>query len=406
MSDEQDSYIGRRVRQIRARRGLTQQVLADRSGISRSVLAKYEAGLRPVDSRRTLLALAEALGVTLNDLTGHEDDRFDPAVAGVHASVPEIETAFWAQGDITSTAPPRSLDLLAVAALEVEQLSVRCDYASLAPKLAPLITETYQTIDRVSGAERDRAHDVLASAAITTSSVLSRFGHTSLAWTATQAAETAARATGSTAALAAAAFTRSQMLMTRAGGLHAAHRHAEATADELCAAARTVGDVEHSGMLRLQAGLATAVLGGDPDPHFTKAAEHARKLAGAEPGTPLLRNPTFGHANVQLWRLSAAMERRDAEQVLALASTLAPADLPSVGRRAQYFIEVGRAHALRRDHRQSLHALLRAEHAAPQKVRNMGHVREIVGHMMRRARRDLTTGELGSLARRVGVVPN
>lgn len=97
-------------------------------------------------------------------------------------------------------------------------------------------------------------------------------------------------------------------------------------------------------MLRLQAGLATAVLGGDPDPHFTEAAEHASKLAGAEPGTPLLRNPTFGHANVQLWRLSAAMERRDAEQVLALASTLAPADLPSVGRRAQYFIEVGRTH--------------------------------------------------------------
>ncbi|TLF53236.1 hypothetical protein [Nocardia cyriacigeorgica] len=60
---------------------------------------------------------------------------------------------------------------------------------------------------------------------------------------------------------------------------------------------------------------------------------------------------------------------------------------------------------MKRDYRSSLYALLRAEHTAPQHVRNMTHVRELVGHMMRTARRDLTTGELGKLAQRVGVVP-
>ncbi|MGW0178994.1 helix-turn-helix domain-containing protein [Nocardia sp. NPDC003345] len=405
MADEPDFYIGQRVREIRARRGISQQVLADRAGLHRSVIAKYEAGLRPIDSRRTLLALASALGVTMGDLTGHKDDKFDPAVAGVHSSVPDIETAFWAEGDLTDTVPPRSLDELANVALEVEKLSVRCDYARLAPRLAPLITETYQAVHSTEGAERDRACDVLASAAITSAAVLRRFGHTSLAWTATRAAETAARNTGSAAALSASAFSRSQMLMTRAGGLRAALRHAETAADELSPAARTVGDVEHSGMLRLQAGLATAATGSDPEAHFAEAVEHTAKLSAAEPGTPLLRNPTFGPANVALWRLSAAMERRDAEQVLTLAPALTPEELPSAGRRAQYFVEVGRAHALRRDYQRSLHALLRAEHAAPQKVRNMGHVREVVGFMLRGARRDLASGDLGKLAKRVGVVP-
>jgi hypothetical protein len=60
---------------------------------------------------------------------------------------------------------------------------------------------------------------------------------------------------------------------------------------------------------------------------------------------------------------------------------------------------------MQRNYRDSLHALLRAEHAAPQHVRTMVHVRELVGHMMRTARRDLTTGDLGRLAQRVGVVP-
>ncbi len=98
------------------------------------------------------------------------------------------------------------------------------------------------------------------------------------------------------------------------------------------------------------------------------------------------------------------MERREPDEVLAPAPSLTPEDLPAQGRRAQYFVEIGRAYAQQRNYRDTPHALLRAEHSAPQHVRNMVHVRELVGHMMRKARRDLTTGELGRLAQRVGVV--
>ncbi|GAB4586296.1 hypothetical protein Ntsu_41280 [Nocardia sp. IFM 10818] len=131
----------------------------------------------------------------------------------------------------------------------------------------------------------------------------------------------------------------------------------------------------------------------------------ASRIDNAPASTSVARNDSFGAANVGLWRMSAAMERREPGQVLALAPKLRPNDLPNGGRRAPYFVEIGRAHAMQRNCQSSLHALLRAETAAPQHVRNMTTVREITGHMMRTARRELTTGELGKFARRVGVVP-
>ena len=402
----QDFYVGQQVRAIRKRRGITQQVLADRTGfLSRGAIAKYEAGERPVDSRRTLLALAAALGVTLGDLTGHEQDRIDPAAAGFHTAVPDIEVALWTQGNTTHSSPARTLDALAAEAKQAAALRIACDYSTLGPLLAPMLTDCYRHIRDGQPADRDRSWDVLSMVAHTTAAALKARGYGALSWTAAQEAESAARNIGGTAALAATAFARSQVLLSRPGSLPAALTYAEGTAAEIAPDVRTVGEIEGLGMLHLQASLVTAAMGGDPEPHLTEAAKTAGRLADAPAGTSILRNPTFGPANVQLWRMSAAMERREPGQVLALAPTLTPDALPAEGRRAQYFVEIGRAHAMKRDYQGSLYALLRAEHAAPQHVRNMTHVRELVGHMMRTARRDLTTGDLGKLAQRVGVVP-
>ncbi|MFC9963970.1 helix-turn-helix domain-containing protein [Nocardia ignorata] len=398
-------YVGQAVRAVRARRGISQQVLADRIGVSRGAIAKYENGERPVDSRRTLYALAQALGVTVGDLTGHEQDRLDPSAAGFHTAVPDIETALWTAGNTTPTARPRTLGELAAAAEHAARLRIACDYAALGPMLAPLLTDCYRHVRDSTGADAARAWDILATIAHTTSAALKARGYPALAWTAAQEAERAAENLDSTAALAATAFARSQVLLSRPGSLPSALDYAERTAEQIAPRVRTLGEVETYGMLHLQASLVTAALGGDPGPHLDEAAEQAARLAEAAPGTSILRNPTFGPANVTLWRMSAAMERREPGRVLDLAPRLTPEQLPAEGRRAQYFVEIGRAHAQQRDYRASLHALLRAEHAAPQHVRNMTHVRELVGHMMRSARRDLTAGELGRLAQRVGAVP-
>ncbi|NNH74744.1 helix-turn-helix transcriptional regulator [Nocardia uniformis] len=405
---DEDRYVGQQVRVLRRRRGWSQQMLADRTGLdlSRGAIAKYENGERPVDSRRTLLALASALGVTVGDLTGHEQEKLDPATAEFHMVVPEIETVLWTQGNVTDTRPPHSLDELLALTRTATKIRNDCDYATLGPMLVPMLTDAYRHVRDCDGTSVERAWDAFGTVAYGVASALRARGYHALAWTAAQEAERAARHVGEPAPLAAAAFSQGQIMLSRPGALPAALATTMGTAEKIAADVRTVGDIETYGMLHLQASMVAATMGGDPEPHLVEAAEQASRLDSAPSSTSASRNDSFGAANVGLWRMSAAMERREPGEVLALAPELRPNDLPNEGRRAQYFVEIGRALAMQRNYQDSLHMLLRAEHAAPQHVRNMTAVREIVGHMMRKARKDLTTGELGKFAHRVGVVPS
>ncbi|MEC3915530.1 helix-turn-helix domain-containing protein [Nocardia sp. CDC160] len=405
-SDTDDGrYVGSRVAAIRKRRGMTQQMLADQTGISRGAIAKYENGERPVDSRKTLHSLAKALQCDVRDLTGHDQDRFDPRMAEFHAAVPDIEVALWTAGNTTPTGPLRSLEELAAMSNVARDLRINCQYGRVAPMLAPMLTDCYQHARDTTGAQQETAWDVLSTVADTVAKSLRAWGYPALSWTAADEAEKAAQHLGGTAVTAAAAFDRSQVLLSRPGALSRALQIAEDTAKLVTSEAQTRGELETLGMLHLQAGLVTASLGGDPDPHLDEAAELATRLSAAPAGRRMLRNPTFGANNVALWRMSSAMERRDASTVIELAPTVDPDVIPAKGRRAQYFVELGRAYAMEKQWRASLAALLRAEHTAPQHVRSMSVVRELVGHMMRIASRDLAKGDLGRLAQRVGAIP-
>jgi hypothetical protein len=125
------------------------------------------------------------------------------------------------------------------------------------------------------------------------------------------------------------------------------------------------------------------------------------RLADADPATSILRNPRTSSCGACPRRWNS----ENLTRVLELALSLESEKLPPAGRKAQYFVEVGRAHALQRGYRHSLNALLRAERVVPQHVPSMNIVHELVGHMMGRSRRDLTTDDLGCLAQRIGAVP-
>ncbi|NJP23205.1 helix-turn-helix domain-containing protein [Microbispora hainanensis] len=70
-----DRELGRRVAYWRRRRGLTQQILADRIGRSTSWLRKVEAGVRSADRLSAPDSLCEALNVDLQTLIGEEPAR-------------------------------------------------------------------------------------------------------------------------------------------------------------------------------------------------------------------------------------------------------------------------------------------------------------------------------------------
>jgi transcriptional regulator with XRE-family HTH domain len=66
-----------RLRELRERAGLTQEQLADRAGVKRDAVARWESGRRE-PGWSSVLALADALGVTPDAFTQEPASRSQP----------------------------------------------------------------------------------------------------------------------------------------------------------------------------------------------------------------------------------------------------------------------------------------------------------------------------------------
>jgi transcriptional regulator with XRE-family HTH domain len=56
------------IKKYRERAGLSQKALADRLGVNQSLIARYEIGIGSRPPADTVKAIADALGVTPNDM--------------------------------------------------------------------------------------------------------------------------------------------------------------------------------------------------------------------------------------------------------------------------------------------------------------------------------------------------
>jgi transcriptional regulator with XRE-family HTH domain len=61
--------MGNKLRELRRMKGMTQEALSKFSGVNRVSIAKYESG-KTVPSMQTAKKLADALGVTVDELIG------------------------------------------------------------------------------------------------------------------------------------------------------------------------------------------------------------------------------------------------------------------------------------------------------------------------------------------------
>ena len=57
-----------RIRELREAKGVTQEALAELSGVSRATIWALESGQDKVTTTKTLVKIAEALGVRLDEL--------------------------------------------------------------------------------------------------------------------------------------------------------------------------------------------------------------------------------------------------------------------------------------------------------------------------------------------------
>lgn len=160
---------------------------------------------------------------------------------------------------------------------------------------------------------------------------------------------------------------------------------------------------EMAGALHLGAALAEATLG-----NADRAAERldeAARLAHGLPDGHGFGGMFFGPTNVRVWRLSSAVETGEGGRVKELAAGWDVRAIPSPGRHADYWTELGRGLAGTKTTREeAVPALLRAEALAPHRIRAHPLIRETVTDLLRRIPRDTNAGrELRGLAWRMGL---
>lgn len=388
--------LGRRVAELRRGAGLTQAGLALRLHRSVSWVSKVEQGQRALDNVRTLIEVAEALGVELRDL--RED--VDPARPG-HSAIPALRRALTASRPDTEPRPAAQLRRAVLDVGDAWQREPRC-YSEVAPLLPPLIAEARSAVDAAAGDARRYALVTLALACQVGQEVAARLGAPDLAWIAARWASDAALAAD-------------DAVMTAVGGWRLAHAalrsgdldetrtlaadHATALAPLLRAdpAPEALSTV---GALRL-AGAVAAARAGDPA-DARRVLDDARACAdrlGRDRNDHWL---TFGPANTGVHEVSVAVELGDPAGAIEAARRVDVGGLLTLERQATHRVHVAHALTLRRRDGEAMRQLLAAERLNPEGLPHDTLARSIVAGMRRRDRRHGIAG-LRDLARRLNV---
>ncbi|MEV6297863.1 helix-turn-helix transcriptional regulator [Actinoplanes sp. NPDC051861] len=375
------SNIGGNVAYWRKKRGKNQRVLAGLASMSQPYLSQIERGIRSVNNRGTLAALANALEVSIADLTGQPGDPNEPSRAAAAAHVPAIREAL-IRREFGELEEPRH---------DVRQLMVaggRYDFATVAPQLPNML-----------GGLRGGDLVQVAHVGVYT---LKHLGYADLAREAARLAVTEARELGDPAWIGIAEFIRILAMPPEMPG--APTRLAQRVADEL---QPHIGDPrvrQAYGMLHLHAGLRAAVdrRGDTAHDHLLEAGQAARSLGEPEDDLGLARF-AFGPTNVGFWEVAIELELGEPQRAVEASDRVAPGRIPLANRQAPYFADVGTALVQAgRDH-EAIAAFLRSEAAGPQWFRLRPTVRDTIGSVVRRTKRNAVTKQMRHAANAVGL---
>lgn len=396
MSTEDEDFIGRRVARYRDVAGLSQKQLADRCGVSRPYISQLENGHRPVTTRALLIALADALGVATTDLTGSPRAPRDAEERPIHVAVPAIRAA------LEGALEPGPIDVrrLTMASASLMSMRMSCEYGRLSHLMAP-------TLAGIGALAHDSPDDpatqrLLAQVLVTASLVVRPLGYVDLATRLAEHAQRAARRSGEADAIGAATFARAQCSL--AGGVQgmrvASLRMAEAGA--LALEGGNGSSATWYGMLHLHAGLSAASLGRDRDAmgHVAEAKDAARHAPKRDEWMM-----DFSAANVAVWKVAMVLEGPAPDAAPDVAREVDVRQLHTVQRRAHLLTHTAHGHYARGENDTATALFLAADRIAPSEVRTRSRVREVVGQMLRDARRTAGSDDLRLLAAHVGVEP-
>lgn len=218
---------------------MTQQLLADRAGLSQGFISQVESGSKSIERRSTLAAIAEVLQVSVGELTGSADST-DPAREKAVLAVPAIRAALVLRevGEREEAEEPVS----AGAVRAVMLAEARCDYVTAMSALPKLLR-------RCDGA-------ALVDLARITMSLLKGHGYPDLARDAARLGVAAARRLDDPALIGVSEFTRANSLPVETSALAA--RVTSVAADQLQSHVAEPRTRQAYGMLQLTAALRVA----------------------------------------------------------------------------------------------------------------------------------------------------
>lgn len=373
--------VGRRVAYWRGRRKLSQQVLADRLGKSKSWVDKVERGVRSLDKVSTLQDIAAVLRIDTAVLLGR-----DAQPAGVTERAEGVERirAALSTYEIALQRPAARRVLPADHLMrEVAHVWTTFQHARY-PQVVDLVPEF------VADAQRTHAHDPeagrvpLVEAYRVTASLLVKLGAPDVAWLAVDRAMIAA--TGDRVLVAAAAVQLGQVLresgrtrMAKSVMLAAAYRIAPPVIEY-----GTPPELSLCGTLLVQAAIAAA-RDGDDRTAVELIDEAAEMAAGVGNGHDHYRTG-FGPTAVELARVAAAVELGDTEEAVAWHEKAITRDgwrwLPAE-HRAAHLLDAARAYLHADDPVNAGRVLMEADRIAPAEIRHRPAGRDVLAQVAR-----------------------
>ncbi|WP_255700003.1 helix-turn-helix domain-containing protein [Micromonospora sp. NBRC 110038] len=393
MSGRDEVPIGRRMAELRARRGMSQQVFADRIGKSKSWVDKVERGVRTLDRLSVIETVAAALGVTPTILLTGKPRR--ESVTDTDAAVERIRAALARHdppGADADSPTARQLDDRAGHAWAAYRNG---HHAQVLRALPDLLAATRHTT------RAEPAADPPVRVYRLTAQTLVKLGQPHLAWLAADRAMTAATGDPHRTALAAVSLAQALRALHRGrlaqtAALTAVHQLAPAAHDR-------PPDPGLAGTLLLEAALAAASYRDAATAH--DLTERAAHLAAAHDGHHQGDGDgiAFGSAAVTLARALVATHLGDHHQAVTIHGYATSGDswhqLPAE-HRAAHLIDIARAHLDLGDPRAAGRALIAADQIAPAEARTRPVARAALTAIVRTG---LTAADVARLAATVGL---
>lgn len=391
--------IGSEVRRLRKYRNMTQDQLAGLAGISKSYLSKIENGVATPERRKLIRDLADALRVSVGDLTG-AGYLTDRSLQNATGAIPDIRLALAStslDGAGPFTTPARTMAELGPEVQRVAEARQLLRSEEVGRTLPPLIIDLHAVAEGGAGDDRPAALQSIVQAAQTSTLYLKNYGEYDLALAAAERGHQAAVLLDDAIYVAASEFARVQALI----GL-GAYERADAIAKHAAQllTPKTEVDLEIYGMSVLTAAFTGQMTGTDPE----EALREARAVAAKAPGSNAFWM-NFSATNVNLWRISIALESEDPVKAAEVASQVRLEDIPAKSRRSSFLIDYARAlHALGSRDDEVVKLLRKAEKLGADRFRHNVWAREIVTEILHRSRRDAGGYELRGIADRMGML--